>query len=575
MRRKILIGTITFLALATSVSALTNNFKFDSKKLTFSVNSKKSSVVNSFKSEYNLSTTISSENDEIKKTIVELSKKTTSLLLGDINSKDETVEHYYNRKKEYFELAAYNYFPKDPNSSSGYDESIKNYQYVVASGVAIPQLFSLFNELGVIYNTYGDIRVTLNDDIAISMVLLPNVKMKIENKDDPEKYDLREDNLIIYYYFIKIDGNYRLCYLYGEYGDEVSKYFDELEGNEIKGSKAISSSYQSTLSSLYNFDKLNALTDDKLDQIYNQNINNLVYLSSYYNTSIVNNANGFLIGNGIVATTWSFLEKALINAQYISIRDNNFNTYEIDGIITANPETDIVLIKLKNKTESTINLASSTELKTEDPAITISSKSGVSYVIQKGIIISNDDYIQSSIPLSDTDEGSPLFNGDGQVIGMNTSKSTNASISMAINSEVLKEAQEKFASIDFDSIQTVKFEKLKEDYYYLKYNNENIMNSIPKRIWNKYSEIGDIENTINLELVKASYDDGVISLRYKNKISDYISGMQLAASYKEQLVKDGYERVFNSSSKCIYQNKKYKIIIMDEFDYLIVVMVKL
>lgn len=575
MKKRILIGTITFLTFTISVYALTNGFNFDSEKLTFSANSKKDNIVNSFKKEYNLSTSISNENEEIKKTIIELSKKTTSLLLGDINSKDETSEHYYNRHQEYQELAAYNYFPKDPNSSSGYDESVENYRYVIASEIAIPQLFNSFNELVVTYNTYGDIRVTLNDNLAISMVLLPNVKIKEENKNDKEKYDIKEENLIIYYYFIKIDGAYKLCYLYGDYGDTVQEYFNELESSETKDTKAISSTYQSSLSTLYNFDKLNSITDDKINQIYNQNINNLVYLSSYYNTSVVNNANGFFIANGIVITTWSFLEKALIDSQYISVQDSNSNAYEIDGIITANPETDIVLIKLKNKTESTINLASSVELKTENPLITISSKSGISYIIQKGIVISNDGYIQSSIPLSNNDEGSPLLNSDGQVVGMNTSKSTNASISMAINSEVLKEVKEKFENIEFDTIQTISFEKLKEDYYYLKYNNENVINTIPKRVWKKYSKIGDIENNIKLELIKANYDNGVVSLRYKNKISNYISSMQLAASYKEQLIKDGYQEILSSSSKCIYQNKKYQIIIMNEFDYLIVVMVKL
>lgn len=575
MKKKILIGTITFLTFTISVYAFTNNFNFDSKKLTFSANSKKNNIVNSFKSEYNLLTSISSENEVTEKIIIELSKKTTSLLLGDINSKDEPSEHYYNRHKEYQKLAAYNYFPKDSNSNSGYDESIENYRYVVASELAIPQLFNSFNELGVIYNTYGDIRVTLNGNLAISMVLLPNVKIREENKEDPEKYDLKKENLVIYYYFIKIDDTYRLCYLYGEYGDIVQEYFDELESSETNDTKAISSSYQSSLSTLYNFDKLNSITDDKISQLYNQNINNLVYLSSYYNTSIVNNANGFFIGNGIVITTWNFLEKALIDSQYISVRDSNSNVYDIDGIITANPETDIVLIKLKSKKESTIKLASSAVLKTEDPLITISSKSGVSYIIQKGIVISNDGYIQSSIPLSNNDEGSPLLNSDGQVVGINTSKSTNASISIAVNSEVLKEVKEKFDNIDFDSIQVISFEKLKEDYYYLKYNNENVINNIPKKVLKKYLKIGDIENNIKLELVKVGYDNDVISLRYKNKISDYISSMQLAASYKEQLIKDGYQEIFSSSSKCIYQNKKYQIIIMDELDYLIVVMVKL
>ena len=146
---------------------------------------------------------------------------------------------------------------------------------------------------------------------------------------------------------------------------------------------------------------------------------------------------------------------------------------------------------------------------------------------------------------------------------------------MAINSEVLKEAKEKFDNIDFDSIQTIKFEKLKEDYYYIKYNNENVINDILTKVWKNYSKIGNIEKNIKLELVKANYDNNIISLRYKNKISDYINGMQLSVSFKEQLVKDEYKEIFNSSSKCIYQNKKYQVIIMDEFDYLIIVMVKL
>ena len=67
MKKKILIGTITFLTFTVSVYALTNSFNFDSKKLTFSTNSKKDNIVNSFKSEYNLSTSISSENEETKK----------------------------------------------------------------------------------------------------------------------------------------------------------------------------------------------------------------------------------------------------------------------------------------------------------------------------------------------------------------------------------------------------------------------------------------------------------------------------------------------------------------------------
>lgn len=317
------------------------------------------------------------------------------------------------------------------------------------------------------------------------------------------------------------------------------------------------------------------MSNEDFQRIYSSNINNIVYLVAYYNNKVVNAANGFFINDGIVVTTWSFLEDALIDAQYITIKGGNNQTYIVDGIITANPETDIAVIKLKEKTGNYVSLGDSMSLSTENPVVTISSKLGTGLVLQKGIVISNDDYIQTSIPLVDTDAGSPLFDKNGKVVGINTSKSTNTSVSISVNSKVLSEVQEKFATVDFDSIETISFEKLKSEYYYVKYNEEKIDNSISEAVWKKYSKIGDIEDNIKLKLLKANYQDGIVSLRYKNNISQYIPSMQLAAIFTEQLISDGYKEVLNSSSKAIYENEDYKIIIMDEFDYLIIVMVRL
>lgn len=567
--------TLYFSICIITVYATTLNFTFDSSKLSFSSNSKKSKVVDKFDDKYNLSHSLSNKDSKLKEEIKELTKKTTYLLLGDFNNKNESDEDYYKRKQDYYDMASYKYFPKDKNSKSGYDESNPLYRYVIASELAIPQLFNSFNELGIIYNSYGDIRVTISGDLVISTLTLPNVKMKEEDKKNPLNYKIVKTNLVIYYYFIKIDGNYRLTYLYGETTDNVNKYFNELEASETKTTMAIASSYESNLSNVYNFDKLKAMSDDEFNNIYNKNSKNIVYLRSYYNNKVISNANGIFINDGIVLTTWSFMEKSLLNSQYLTIKDNLGTIYNIDGIVTANPKTDVVVIKLKEKSGTFVKLGSKNNIKIEDPAVTLSSKSGTGLTIQKGIVVANEDYVQSSIPLTESDEGSPLFDKKGNVIGLNTSKSTNSSISMAINVDVIKEIQDKFKSIDFDTIKTITFEKLKSEYYYTNYNKEKVVNNIPKRKWNKYKNIGNIEKNINLQLVKASYKDGIVSLRYKNNISNYISSMLLSVSFKEQLIKDGYNEVLSSSSKCIYKNKKYQVIIMDEFDYLIVVMVKL
>ena len=288
---------------------------------------------------------------------------------------------------------------------------------------------------------------------------------------------------------------------------------------------------------------------------------------------VVASANGFFISDNIVVTTWSFLENALINGQYITASINN-NIFEIEGIVTANVEADVAVIKVKNSNSSFVKLGDYEKLNSEDPVIMISSKTGIGLMIQTGIVISTDEYIQTSIPLANIDEGSPLFNQNGEVIGINTSKLTNTTISMAMNSSILKEIQDKFNSLNTDKIETISFDKLKENYY-VKYDDEIIKNIIPKNVWNNYLKIGNIKDSIKLELVKASYKDAIVSLRYKNNISNYISSMQLATGFKSKLLDDGYKKVVDSSSKAIYKNNKYQVVIMDEFDYLIIVVVKL
>lgn len=558
-----------------TVSASHPQFSFDSSQLAFSSGGKKGDVVDSFDQKYQLKKSISNDNEQLEKTIQELSKKTTYLLLGNMNAKEESVENYYRRHKEYQELAAYQYFPRDKNTKTGYDEKDGRYRYAVASELAIPQLFNQFSELGVVYHSYGDIRVTLGDDVVISTVTLPNVKVKQQNKEDAMKYDLVETNLVLYYYFMEIDHEYRLCYLYGETKDRLDQYLKEVENKETKGMMAMSTSYESKLGAIYNFDQLNQMSEAEFQQIYQSNLHHIVLLSSYYNNQIKSSAHGFFIQDGIIVTTWHFLETALTDSQYITVSGSDGTVYHIDGIITANPETDVVVIKLKEKSGTYVSLGNSSKLSVENPAITISSKLGTGYMVQKGIVIANDNYIQSSIPLTTMDEGSPLFDKNGMVIGMNTSKSTNASISISIPSNILLEIQNKFQNVDVASIKTISFEKLKEAHYYEKNNKENVVNQVPNKKWKTYSKIGDIEKNIHLKLVKASYKDGIVSLRYQNNISEYIESMKLSVAFRNQLLSDGYQETLNTSKKCIYENEDYQVIIMEEFDYLIVVMVKL
>lgn len=572
--KKILIGICVIFISCTSVFASSNGFSINTPELSFA-NSKKMSITSNFNQEYNLSYSITSNDYEFEEKIKKLSKKVTYLLLGKASNSKENSEEYYKRHQEYLQLRYNPEIPKDENTITGLNEKSQEYKDDIVSGITIPGMFSMLNELDVVYKSIGDIRISKSDNAVISMVSLPDITIKEESEEDPMEYKKIETNLILYYYFKELNGEYKLYYIIGETTDSLKNYFAEIENSESKSTMKIAPSYDTDLREVYNYSKLDSLSIENINEIYNKNSKSIVVLNSYYNNRNVGSANGFFINEGLVLTTWNFVEKSLMEAQYIAIKDSQGNSLKIEGFVTVNPETNVAVIKLKEKNGTSVSLGNSDDLKTEDPAIIISSKTSVGLTIQKGIIIANDGYIQTAIPLSLSDEGSPLINEDGQVVGINTAKQVNTSISLAINSNVLKEIQNKFASKNFESLETTSFDTLKEQYYYVKYNDEVVKNNIPANKWKEYSKIGNVEESIKLKLVKANYEDKIISLRYHNGISKYVSAMQLASQFKNNLLENGYNEILSSDKKCIYKNKDYQIVIMEEFNYLIIVMVKL
>ena len=556
MKKKIII--LFVLVSVITVYALSNSFSLDTTKLSFSSGNKKEDIISNFNKNYALSYTVTEDKEKEKEELKQIAKKTTYLLFGDFNNTNESSEHFYNRKMEFYS-SRYNVTPSD------------NYSNV--ADFAIPQVFNQAVEIGLQYNSFGEIRVEFVNDMAIVTVSLPRVKVKEQSKTDPMKYDFFECDYTLYYGYHKQGNEWRLWYLYGEGSDEVASYVNSIESLEYSH-MAVAPIYESQLSSAYSFKKINSMKQEEIDAIYKANKNNIVYLTGIYNNIVVSNANGFFISDGLVVTTWDFLEKTLINAQYFTIVCNG-EAYSVDGIVTINPNSDIAVIKVEKKNKSFVKIGDYKLLKVEDPAIVISSKYGTGSVLQKGIVVSSNKYIQSSIPLSSTDVGSPLLNSKGEVVGINTSKSLNASISIAINSDALKEVQDKFKGIDYEKIETVSFDDLKSKFYYINYSDEIIYNSIPNDKWDEYSKIGNIKEKISLGIVKASYKNGVVSLRYQNNIANFVNSMQFAGEFKEQLIADGYKEISNGEFKSVYQNNKYKVIIMEEFDYLIIVMVKI
>lgn len=555
--KKILITIITIVLCTVSVLAAAKNFTITSTNLSFN-NSKQEAITKEFNKKYDLSYKISSKDEELKKEITSLTKKVTYLLLGEMNEDEETPEEYYNRHKEYLKLRYAPKIPKDENTFTGYDEKSQEYKDDLVSGAVVPSLFLTINELKIKYNTFGDIRVVETDGGMLAVSSIPNIKLKVASTENPKEYELQETNLTLFYYFKKNGTDYQLYYLSGE------TYTDE--SDEITSS--------SNLNLAYDYSKLNSLTQADIDNVTNIAKENVMYLTSNYNNYVVGHANAIVINKGLLVTTWSFIEEALTNAQYITIIDSNNNTHQLDGIVTANINSDIAVLKLKEQTQNNIKITDSDKLLSNDPSILVAYQPG-KLTTRKGIITANDGYIQTSIPITLEEVGSPILDKDGNLIGMTTKEIINSQTSVSIPSNALKEVQDLFNSIEFTKIKTVSFDKLKESYYYVKYAEEIEKTNIPENVWNRYKEIGNIDKTVNIDLVKSSYKNKVLSLRYKNNAKEYIPTMQLVSSFTNKLKEQGYKKISESNTKVIYKNNKYQVTIMEEFDYLIIVMVKL
>lgn len=501
-----------------------------------------------------------------------LTKKVTYLLLGDGDKSDESSTDYMRRKNDYLSLMYNPEIPKDENNRLGIDTESKEYKDSNVAGLSVPGMFMKLDDLNIRYNYFGNIKTIKQDDGFISQINIPNILMDDTNEEKPREYVTRQTNLTLYYIFKEYKGEYKLYYLYGETDDETKDYLDNNRRNEQKDILSSKAPSKTQLSELYDYSKLNKLSDEKLNSIYNSNINKVMILNTYYDKSIIDSATGFMLTDKILVTSWNYLKNSLINGQFIQISDRFNNSYDFDGVVALNEDADIVLLKINGYQGEGVVIGASNKLAIEDAVISLGTKSGMGISSSTGIVIAIDDRIQSLIPLQTSDAGGPLINVSGEVVGINTSLSTLSSVSYATKVEFLKDIQEKLSKEE--NIKVTSFDKLKELYYYYRNNEEIVKKELPDKIWNEFKKIGDLENVVTLPLVKASYKDKILSLRYKNEVEELLPNYNISNNLALKLKDDKYQEKLNSANKKIYENEHYKVVIMNEFNYLIVVMVK-
>jgi len=514
------------------------------------------------------------EDEELKKITTELAKRTTYLFLGNPNSEGHSFEEYDARCNEIKNNLRYK--PKIPLDENGYAiTSSQEFMDDFVTGFNIGGMLDILTDRNIDYKGLGRIETYKSNDYAVAKVVLEDVIMDEPNAQRPRQIDRVQTNLMLSYLYKPLNGEYRLYWVMGETSDDINEFFDDIESKENKGQKGLYSKYIGSLKDVYDYSKLEKLEESKVKKVYDDNISNVVMLNTYADKAIISSGVGFFLTDGIIVTNWSYIENSLKNGQFIIIKDKDNNTYDFDGLVNVDLTLDIAIIKLKNQIKHETVLGDIDKLQETDPVISISTKSGFGLSVVSGIMISKGLTMKNAIPLSDTDVGSPIFNINGEVVAISTSSSLNSGISEAVPTKYLNNIKQVLKNQKFEEIQVVSFDELKEKYYYNKAKQEDVNNKIEEKVWNKYKTIGDIENTIVLDLTKASYYNGIVSLRYRNPIIDFMSNMNVVKPFINKLEEQGYEKIYENKDKVVYQSKYYKITIKNSMDSLIVLMKKI
>ncbi len=187
----------------------------------------------------------------------------------------------------------------------------------------------------------------------------------------------------------------------------------------------------------------NGVTEDVFTQIYAENCDMVVIIDAY----IIQNgselhysqSSGFIISeDGYILTN----THCVADMDRVDVTLYNGEKYVAD-IVGSDDRTDVAVIKIKpEKQLKTANIGNSDNIKIGQYAIAIGNPMGYEYSMSIGFVsglertVDSNNYrykmIQVDTPLNSGNSGGPLLNSKGEVIGINTMKSSSSGIGAAV-----------------------------------------------------------------------------------------------------------------------------------------------
>lgn len=541
-----------------------------------------------YKADFNLNIDVNSLNNEITSKLVNNTRNDYKI---DDNKKyilsnkekreiEDLIKNYLNAlTKTDLSSTKYSgdinkYLVRFPSMSlDEYDDFYNNSKYkdYLDGNISLNAIHMLFYSREFKYKDLKNISYDyISKDEIITKVYLNDVSLKYSDK----VYTL-DSILELSIRYEDESKQYKIFNINIEWVRDLEDYLNKIDGTERsinnKKSSALNNivSYVPSGYSNLNYDKLKKLNSNIVNKIYNDNKNSIVVLNAVNDKSLpTGNATGFFIKEGIVVTTYKSLYTMIDNDSVRIYADLNGKFVLVDGVVAVYPSLNVAILKLKEEVGTPVKIGDSEKIQKNDPVIIISSSIGLTSTVKTGIYINTikDDIkiLRTSLPLANGDTGSPIFDTEGLVIGINNDVKTNddlyySGINNSVAIGVLKNVIESIKNTSFSNLKITELSNLKK-------NNTKTVNKVPEKTWNKYLKLPVITNYVPLELYSAYTNEKYLIVRYKLN-DDLIDTNTILIIYSNNLIKEGYEQKLLN----VYKKDNIKLSIKTNLGFIIII----
>jgi len=195
------------------------------------------------------------------------------------------------------------------------------------------------------------------------------------------------------------------------------------------------------------------------EKIFKENNKAVVVVIAYDGTGkAISQGSGFIVRrDGVIVTNYHVIS----NAKRIKIKAGN-KAFDVDGIINLDKENDIAILKANANNLPVVKLGDLEKIGIGEKIYVISSPKGLENTLSDGIlsgkreIAPNRIILQITAPISSGSSGGPVFNKNGQVIGVATfllKESQNLNFAMPVDVIKNKITGKKVAAIKESQIE--------------------------------------------------------------------------------------------------------------------------